>query len=231
VYTHKKLGTAHLGITMKLTAILLTGFAAVSLCHASTTVLSNMPNTETATGPLLTSYQWVAVGLTTSSTGVQFDSLTGFFTNPASFPLTIDGGIYSDSAGQPGSSLVAFVSQTIGAYVNTPESFTLETASSYILSPSTSYWFVVGDYGVGGGVAWDVDSATAGGTAPTAAPGYTFLGYQVTSDSGDSWYSEPDNPSIQIEVDQVAPEPTTAALLTLGGALLLARARRRKIAL
>jgi hypothetical protein len=217
---------------MKLAVVLLAGFAAVSLCHASTTVLSNIPNTETASGPPLTTSQWVAVGLTTSSTGAQFDSLTGFFSNSAGSTLTIDGGIYSDSAGQPGSSLVAFVAQTIGAYVDYPESFTLETASSYILSPSTSYWFVLGDGTVKGGwVTWDMDSATAGGTPPTAVIGYTFLGNQVTFNSGTSWISETYNPSIQIQVDQVTPEPTTAALLTLGGALLLARARRRKFAL
>jgi hypothetical protein len=214
---------------MKLAAILLMAFTAVSLCHASTTVLSNIPNTETTSGAFLASVEWVAVGLKTSSTGVQFDSLTGFFSNSESFADTLAGGIYSDSGGQPGSLLVAFVPQTIGAYVDTPESFTLETASLYILSPLTSYWFVVDP--IAGAVSWDVDSATAGGTAPTPAPGYTFLGYQVTINSGDTWSTGTDNPSIQIQVDQVTPEPTTAALFALGGALLLARARRRKIAL
>lgn len=217
---------------MKLPGILAIGFAAVSLCHGSTTVLSNIPNTETASGVSLTTFQWVAVGLTTSSTGVQFDSLTGYFSNTTELSPTLIGGIYSDSGGQPGSQLVAFVAQTIGSNVNTPTSFTLETASSYILSPSTNYWFVVGDPVEGGGGAtdWDVDTATVGGTAPTASGGYTFLGYQLTTTAGTSWSSEAYNPSIQIQVDQVAPEPATAALLTLGGALLLARARRRKIA-
>ena len=106
---------------MKLTILALIGLSSVALCHADNIVLSNLPATETFNGRFLTTTSWEAVGLTIGSSDVTFSSLTGVFRDggagqglgdeglsgdiQAPPSASIDGGIFSDASGHPGTEL------------------------------------------------------------------------------------------------------------------------------
>ena len=183
-------------------------------------VLSNLPGNGDYTGaafPLSTS-DWAAVGLTTGPVPAMFESLIGYFSGggPKS---DVGGWIYSDIGGAPGASVATFVSQYVP--LSTPAVYALTTTSPCILQANTSYWFVVDDFSP---LAWYADTAS---TVPVAAPGYSFLGYQSTANSGATWTPISGNYTVAIEVQEV-PEPSAAVAMLLGATGLLALRRQRR---
>src|SRR5262249_53931604 len=143
------------------------------LHHSSAaTILSNLPGTGTYHATqLLSTTQWAAINLTLGGTAETFDSFRGFYSNNSTNPLLLEGGIYSNVSGHPGSLLSAFGNVSIPGNTTTPAPFTLTTTSSFVMQPSTSYWFVVHDPPAG--ITWAKDSSTSG-TTPIAAAGHTF---------------------------------------------------------
>ena len=183
-------------------------------------VLSNLPGSGDYSGPAfaLSTSDWAAVGLTTGPVPVAFEALTGFFSGggPKS---DVGGWIYSDIGGMPGASVATFVSQYVPLF--TPMPYALSTTSPYILQANTSYWFVVDDLTP---LAWHSDTAS---TVPVAAPGYSFLGYQSTADSGVNWTPIAGNYTVAIQVQEV-PEPAAVVAMLLGATGLLGLRRVRR---
>jgi hypothetical protein len=209
---------------MKRILAVLTLLGAASTANASLVVLTNLAAGGSTTGMLLSTTNWGAVGLTTDTTGVQFESMKAYLSNNAGSDLDVEGGIYSDSFGSPGTLLSAFVPQTV--LNGTPSTiFTLLTASPFSMSASTDYWFVLHD--APGGLLWNTDGV-GGGTTPDATAGYSLLGYQESANAGSAWGASVFNAAVEITVsDAAVPEPRTLATLA-GGLLGLAYDRRAR---
>ncbi len=202
------------------------GFALLPMAldaQSSFVALGNLPGSGNYTGSsrYLSTANWEAIGLQTSSDTVAFTSLDGYFEALAG-SHTLTGGIYSNNGGQPGSLLVAFTPVTVNS--STPTDYTLLATSAYDLQANTEYWFVL----------MEPPSALflqrdTGDTAPTPAPGYTFDGYMQTANSGSTWSTDTSgNWTVQIEVTPV-PEPASAMLIGMGAAgLLVCRRLPRK---
>ena len=241
---------------MKFTGLIAAAFLITGTCQAVTAlgdplgVLGNLPGNTVYTGDAapLSSTVWVAVGVTTGSTELEFTSLEGFFSNTTGTVATLNGGIYSDSSGSPGSLVGTFGSESLGATYNpsdaifgadtlgappvaTSETFT--TTQTVDLQANTNYWFVIDDYG---GVSWRSDSTNQNaGTAPSVenSSGFSFVGYAGTSDSGTSWtaLTSDGNPTVQIDASPLsssAPEPGSIFLISCGCVCLLASRRLRR---
>jgi hypothetical protein len=192
---------------------------------SATTILSNLPGsgTYTTTGSAtLTPSFWEAVGITNSSgSAVTFTSLEGEF---ASTPGgTLDGGIYSDVSGNPGSLLAAFNSVGVSNNSN-PTSKLLTTTSSFNLQNATSYWFVLHD--AVPQVTWDPDNSAGGGTVPVASAGYSYNGFRFSTNTGASWTNDT-LARLTVEITTV-PEPASLTLLAAGAASLFLLRRRAR---
>jgi len=229
---------------MKISGLIAAMFLIVGTCQADA-VLANLPGTAPYNGDVATlgASVWVAVGVETGSTEVQFTSLEGEFASGS--PATLTGGIYSDSLGAPGSIVGTFGSESIGGTSESTEGFTetdniiafstsetFTTAGTVDLQANTNYWFVIED--APQGVAWLSDSSNSGaGTAPLAknGSGFTFLSYQSTSNSGGNWTPlGAGNPTIEIDATSVsAPEPASIFLLSCGCACLIVSCRLRRV--
>ena len=187
-------------------------------------ILTNLPGTGTygSTGiDLLTSTSWGAVGFQTSSAAESFTSFRGFFTSGTGGQ--IDGGIYSDNSGNPGSLLAAFTPVTVPA--SQPAiSLTVNTASPFTLQATTNYWVVLHDPIIPYG--WDRDNST-NGTTPAASSGHTFNGYRTSINSGTAWSSSTGNWTTEITV-ATTPEPSTMVLACLAAAGLTVPLLRRR---
>jgi hypothetical protein len=201
--------------------------ACAATCQAGpVAILSNLPGTGSynGNGVALSTTQWYVAGLQMGSAPMLFDALTGYFVNQGVVTGTISGGIYSDASGVPGALYAAFVSQTLSPGPTSPLTF-VTSSPSVILQPNTDYWFLLDD---AGGVLWLSDSSNSfTGTAPTTScGGCSFLGYQQTPNGGGSWSVLSGlHPTLQVTAD-AAPEPGSASLLLICGALAVVMRRR-----
>ncbi len=168
------------------------------------------------------------MGVTTNNSAAIFASLKGYFNNNTGSILSLNGGIYSNSAGVPGTLLQAFNTVAVPAGSPTTQ-YSLTTTAPYTLLANTAYWFV--EHDIPGGIFWDIDSAGSTGTAPTAAAGFTPNGFQKSSNSGTSWSADTTfNPTVQIDVTAV-PEPSAIMLVTVGVIGLAGLTLRRRSSL
>ena len=211
-----------MGFTMKLRLLFATVVAAAGLCQAGpVTVLSNLPGTSNYTGSSvpLSLVDWYVAGVQTGSADLIFTAMDVYLANYGG-SATVNGGIYTDAAGQLGALYAAFVSQTFG-YSATPQLHTFVAAApSVTLAANTKYWFLMDD---AGGVEWLGDNSNSGaGAVPTACSGCTFLGYQGTGNSGSSWFPVLlANPTVAISATTVSAVPEPGSLLLLAGGLSL----------
>lgn len=186
--------------------------------RAALVALSNLPGSgdfSGLNGESLGSSNWAALGMGTGGEDLPFLSLTGEFSSFGS--STLKGGIYSDTAGQPGSLLSAFTDQAVGG----SGTYKMVTSNPLTLLADTDYWFVLLDPPPA--LVWLRDSAN---TVPTAAPGYTHLGYWRSSDAGATWEATAHNLSVEIVLGEV-PEPGTPLLWATALAALASVRRRR----
>jgi hypothetical protein len=215
--------------------------------HAQVTI-SNNPATAAAQGTVLgnsvgvlADRYWKAYGITTSASGTfDFTSLQIAAENEHSAAHTITGGIYTDSAGNPSSTLVsggAFGSQLVGASAPPATLLTFTTAGTVTLVPSTTYWFVLTSEVYNGGgsifqnvVRWDISAGSVLPSATGAGAGdVTLEGYRFSENNRTSWTGSilPNGLTLQLAAvsTAAAPEPTALAFLALGGTLVLAHRR------
>ena len=105
---------------------------------------------------------------------------------------------------------------------------TLTAAAPITLSASTTYWFVLHD--TPQALTWRADTGDSGkGTVPTTASGYTYLGYEASSNGlSGPWSADTNNYAVQIAV--AVPEPSAGILMGLafGGIAVCTWMRRRR---
>jgi hypothetical protein len=233
-------------LSVLLTLLSLFTFAASAQAQVT---ISNNPATATTQGTVLgnsvgvlANKYWKAYGITTSASGTfDFTSLQISSENEHNAPHTISGGIYTDSAGNPSSTLIAggaFGSQLVGASAPAATLLTFTTAGTVTLVPSTTYWFVLTSevYNAGGSdfqnvVRWDISAGSVLPSATGAGAGDVILeGYRFSENNRTSWTGSilPNGLTIQLaaHATSAAPEPTSIAFLALGATLVLARRRR-----
>jgi hypothetical protein len=205
---------------MKTLLLLLSMVATVVPGRASIVVLSNFPNTSGIGAPLSTT-SWAAVGVTSSAQPALFDSMAVYLTNSSPSVLAIEGGIYSDNSGTPGTLLASFVNQNVAANTSTPTLFTMATATPYTLSAATSYWFVLHDFPQG--IVWVRGNPAV---TPTASGGYTYVGYKISSNTGSTW-SAGSQSTVEISVTPT-PEPSSFGAFAIGLLAFAGIARRTR---
>lgn len=201
--------------------------SAISAAQA-TVILGNFSGNTTTLGTTLTATSNTkAVGLTTGSADLRFDSLQAYMANASGASHTFTGGIYSNNAGNPGSLLAAFA--PISMANGTPSTLLTFTAN-YTLSANTSYWFrLSSDIGNVVGMYWNDYSPLS---ALTAVSGITSLGYRFSNNAGSSWSSSGIFNAVQINATEVTvtapvPEPETLLLFIPAVFGLLATKRRK----
>jgi hypothetical protein len=152
-------------------------------------ILSNLPGTGSGSGTNLGlgtdgADRTKGVGVTIGATAFDFDSMVALISNttPAS---TLSGGIYSDSAGNPGTLLAAFAPVAIPENQTAAE-ISITTAAPYQLAAGTTYWFVLDGPDTTNNLMWESLNPN---TAPTAGAGVTYVGYRFSSTGGSSWGS------------------------------------------
>ena len=196
---------------MKFALIALAGVAAAAPADV---ILSNLPGTSSGStgGTVFGTDREKAVGITMGADSLDFVSMVilGSAVNGGD----LVGGIYSSSAGNPGSLLASFDTVAVAAGT-TDQLISLTISGGFTLDAGTSYWFRLGS---AGDVRWN---SLTPNTAPTAT-GVTYDGYRFTTTGGASWSISGVFNGVEINA---IPTPGALALLGLGG---LAASRRRR---
>lgn len=200
--------------TLVLSCLLLVGSAAAD------TILSNLPGTPGVSGTNLglgidAADRTKGVGLTMGASAMDFQSMVALIANTTP-PSVLSGGIYSSVSNNPGALLAAFTPVAVAANAPAAE-VSITTAAPFTLQAGTSYWFVLDGPTTTNSLLWHQLSVN---TAPTAAPGYTFVGYRFSSNGGTTWGSSTIYNGMSINV---VPEPMSLGMLALVGALALRR--------
>lgn len=173
----------------------------------ATVILGNFSGNNLVLGNGISMPNAKAVGLTTGSTDLQFDSMQAYLTYNGGVPQNLIGGIYANNAGSPGSLLAAFAPLTIA-----PKTVSLFTfTANYTLSANTSYWFSL----TSTSAVWNAYSPAS---LLTVASGITSLGYKVSGNNGVSWSNNGTSNAVQINATEITsnanvPEPETMWLL------------------
>jgi hypothetical protein len=221
---------------------LLTVLLLVSLpvSRAQTIMIGNLGGvtgtvTQTASQPIFyidsSLDYWAAAGFTIGSTAYTFDHATApFYSLYSDAPTTVEGGIYSNSAGHPGALLAAFSAVSVAGQATASATYNLTLASgTFQFAANTSYWLVLHD--AAPGPLW---VRTGPVTTPTGLAGIAFDGYRESSNGGGAWTSNGDYdimaaaPSFDIYVAAAIPEPSTYAAIAGAVALGLTVAIRRR---
>lgn len=186
-------------------------------------ILSNLPGTGSGTGTNLglasdLGDRTKGVGLTMGATAMDFQSMVALISNSAALApaSTLSGGIYADSASNPGALLAAFAPVPVAAGATVAQ-VSITTAAPFTLQPSTSYWFILDGPSTTNSLLWESLSPN---TVPTAS-GVSLIGYRFSSNGGTTWGSS----SIYngMTINAVVPEPMSLGMLALVGALALRR--------
>jgi MYXO-CTERM domain-containing protein len=177
--------------------------------------------------------QRAAVGITIGGTAQSFVSFNLAAWDNRGFNSTIEGGIYSNNGGNPGTLLGAFTPQ---ASSTTPQVYAMALSSgSVVLEAGTTYWFVVHDVGIFG---W---AQTTDSTTVLTTGGASFLGWDASFNSGTSWSGAslaglsdpsfgPSSPQFDLYTTAAIPEFSTSGalvgILVLGAAVAIRRRKR-----
>lgn len=201
--------------TLIVSCLLLVGSATAD------TILSNLPGTGSGTGTNLGMGTDLAdrtkgVGLTMGATNMDFQSMVALLSNTTP-DSTLSGGIYSSVSNNPGVLLAAFAPVAVPA--NTAVGpISITTAAPFTLQANTSYWFVLDGPATTNSLLWQ---SLTPNTAPTAAVGYTFVGYRFSSNGGTTWGSSTIYNGMSINA--LVPEPMSLGMLALVGVFSLRR--------
>lgn len=164
----------------------------------------------------------VANSFTTGAATLNLDSVTLFMANSAADNGGFSLALYSDAGALPGTDLGVTFSGLTNPGTSGLYSY---TASTFVLSPSTTYWLVASVVHASPDktYAWRTSSdLTQTGDAGWSI-GTTAL-RNVNNGVPAAWTTDPSN--AQIFSVQTVPEPISALLLAVGGAGLLVRRRR-----
>jgi len=136
--------------------------------------------------------------------------------------------LFDDNAGVPGSILATYALQN-GPVTNskTTHFFT----GSYVASPSTNYWLVLGDANSGSQqTSFEWYLVDTGGTpSERNSSGFSYNGTKVQNFSGAAWTDTLSGLSIRVNAVAV-PEPSTYAFASIASMLAAGAAARRKFA-
>lgn len=188
--------------------------SAGALAHGGV-VISNTPNGSTG-GSTLDAQNWKALLFTTNASEARIESVTLGLNplTPASVPiqLKVEMALYSVQAGLPSLQLTTSGLQAVQLN-QTQQTYVLATGSGFNLAPNTQYALVVRSDATG--IKWG-NTASPGGTTPTAYSGYTFDGFRLTTDGGATWTSPASNVNtIVISVGELVSVPTLSKWTTL----------------
>jgi hypothetical protein len=199
-------------------------FLAVGTAKAGIVVYGNLGSSGTnaissSGGIVLTATTWRAIGFTVGGTNVMLETVTIGFNVGSSGSADVRLDLYSNSSGQPGTSLFN-TSQSLAANtLNQPITFNFNQT----LSSGSTYWIVAqraGGTGNATALAWRPAAGTPNPAPITQnASGWLNLGNAtgVTSaDSGATWGSTGTGSSNSISFTAIVPEPSTWAMGGVG---------------
>jgi hypothetical protein len=184
---------------------------------SGTTLYDNLANgTGTNGDTLFTRIRGIAFNTDAAS----YNSLTATLplsANPVQGPAILR--LFSSSPGATvGSQLATFTSPATFSQFNVqPATFTL---SGVTLSPNTLYWLLLNHTG-SGSINWAFSSTGIGS-------GVGFTNFEAFSDdNGATWQYHNGAPNLAKIEATVVPEPSTSALLAIGGIVIVGVAKRR----
>ncbi|MBX3739104.1 MAG: PEP-CTERM sorting domain-containing protein [Candidatus Didemnitutus sp.] len=219
--------------------------AAISASAQTSIAFGNLGGT-TGSVPLTAAYPifyadpttdfWGAVGFTVGATSYTFDHVTApFYSLYSDTPTTVEGGIYSNVGGNPGTLLAAFNTLSVAPQSTGAQTYDLTLASGTLqLQTGVSYFIVVHDAAPG-----PIWVRTGSETTPSSSVGFTFDSYRGSSNGGAVWDSSgyygisTIQPSFDLYVTSAVPEPSTYAAIFGAmalGAVAIVRQRRRAAA-
>jgi hypothetical protein len=173
---------ALIGFGMLLGAFLTTAPARAAV------ILSNLPGVASTTGTHLGlgqdgAHRAQAVGVKVGPLPMELRLVTVLITNQDKGAAELSGGVHADAGGSPGPLLASFTAVSVPAFTDAKVT-DLTTASTLILSPHASYWFVLRGPATVNHLLWET---LIPDTAPVPSPDVTFLGYRHSTNGGGSW--------------------------------------------
>jgi hypothetical protein len=173
---------------------------------------------------------WGAVGMNTGTNAYNFDRMNIFILSNNLQNMQINGGIYSDSAGSPGSLVQAFNPVIVPPVSSSlPQSWIFTTPVPTTLAAGTNYWFVVN--GINTPASYQPFAYFWTGATnfqpTTNYDGTSDLGFSASTFGGSGWAPpSPAKPGMIIEGTAViVPEPAAGLTILAVFAGLRRRAR------
>lgn len=169
---------------------------------------------------------WKAVGLTTGSVPLELLSLRGVFNNSTDTTRNLLGGLYTNNAGNPGTQIVSWNTQTI-APTATDTSVAFTPSSGVVLNANTTYWFLLTSdvFTDDEAIFWRRLNPQV---SPTGSNGVSLFAYRRSDNNQATWLTNTTFNSLEIQARVPAPEPGTMTLLALIGLPVAGGVARRR---
>jgi hypothetical protein len=172
-----------------------------------------------------TTTTWWATGFSVANPNIYLNSATIGLIGSGTIQLSL----YTDNAGNPGTSLISD-SASVSSLVATSATFNFQSPLSYALASGSSYWLVA--RATSGSATW---AFTDSGNAPVGlnGSGWTATGGRRSINSSTAWTSSAFAALGSVSIDATAapiPEPGTWAAMAIfaGGAAYAGWRRRRQ---
>ncbi len=213
-------------------AVVMSAVAAVGSANAAI-VFGNLGSTgadgiQPTAGNGVSSSSWTAVGFTTASPNIYFNSATIGFQGTGDIKLSLYSSVGVGAAANPLAE-VASTTQSVANPTAGKVTFSFLNPISFTLAPSTSYWLVAS--AVTGSGTWVANGAFSDSSAQNSS-GWSLIGARSSVSSGSVWADNSFAEQGSLSIDATAapiPEPGTwAAMAILAGGAAFAGWRRRQ---